>query len=64
MKFVFVYFSFSTQKVKIVIKKQVHIHLNFINPKTKIIRDFRGFVLSPIPKNENLEITEILQKRP
>ena len=63
MKFVFVYFSFSTQKVKIVIKKQVHIHLNFINPKIKIIRDFRVFILSPIPKNENPKITEILQKR-
>ena len=28
----------------------------------KIFRDFRISVLSPIPKNENPEITEILQK--
>ena len=34
--------------------------------KTKnveIFRDFRVFVLSPIPKNENSEIRKILQKR-
>ena len=37
-------------------------HLNFIDPKIKIFRDFRVFVLSPISKNENSEITEILQK--
>ena len=30
--------------------------------KIKIFRDFRVFVLSPIPKTENSEITEILQK--
>ena len=30
--------------------------------KNKKIRDFRFFVLSPIPKNENSETTEILQK--
>ena len=30
--------------------------------KVKIVLDFRVFVLSPIPKNENSEITEILQK--
>ena len=30
--------------------------------KTKIFRDFRVFVFSPIPKNENSEITEILKK--
>ena len=30
--------------------------------KIKILRDFRVFVLSPTPKNENSEITEILQK--
>ena len=37
-------------------------HLNIIDPKVKIFRDFRVFVLSSIPKNENSEITEILQK--
>ena len=37
-------------------------HLNFIDPKIKIFRDFQVFVLSPISKNENSEITEILQK--
>ena len=37
-------------------------HLNFIDPKIKIFRDFRVFVLSPISENENSEITEILQK--
>ena len=45
------------------IKKQVHIDLNFINPKIKILRNFRVFVLSPIPKCENPEITEILKSR-
>ena len=30
--------------------------------KTKIFRDFRVFVFSPIPNNENSEITEILKK--
>ena len=33
------------------------------NCKLKIFRDFRVFVLRPIPKNENSEIFEILQKR-
>ena len=37
-------------------------YLNFADPKIKIFRDFRDFVLSPIPKNENPEILEILQK--
>ena len=54
------YISFNTQKVKIVIKKQVHIYLSFIDPKIKIFNDFRVFVLNPIPKSENSEITEIL----
>ena len=49
-------------KVEIVIKKQVHIYLSFIDPKVKIFRDFRVFVLSFIPKNENSEIAEILRK--
>ena len=54
--------SFNTQKVKIVINKQVHIYLSFIDPKIKIFCDFQVFVLSPIPKNQNSEIMEILQK--
>ena len=37
-------------------------HLSVINLKIKIIRDFQDFVLSLTPKNENLEITEILQE--
>ena len=37
--------------------------LKFADPKIKIFHDFWVFVLSPIPKNENSEITEILQKR-
>ena len=53
--------QFTTQKVKIVIKKQVHIYLSFIDPKIKIFRNFRVFILGSIPKNENSEITEILQ---
>ena len=38
------------------------VYLNLADPQIKIFRDFRGFIFSPIPKNENLEITEILQK--
>ena len=37
-------------------------YLNFADPKVKIFRDFRIFVLSPIPKIKNSEITEIYQK--
>ena len=37
-------------------------NLNIIDPKIKIFCDFRVFVLSPIPKYETSEITEILQK--
>ena len=37
-------------------------YLNFKDPKTRIFRDFRVFLLSPIPKNENSEIMEIHQK--
>ena len=37
-------------------------HLIFEDPKIKIFRDFRIFILRPIHKNENSEITEILQK--
>ena len=59
MELVFAYFSFSTEKVKIEIKKRVHIHLSFIETQIKIFRDFRVFVLSPMLRNENSEITEI-----
>ena len=41
----------------------MHIHLNFIDPKIKIFRDFQVFVLNPVPKNKNSEIKKILQKR-
>ena len=37
-------------------------HLKFVDTKIKIFRDFQVFVLRPIPKNENSEISEILQK--
>ena len=37
-------------------------YLNFVDPKLGIFGDFRVFVLRPIPKKENLEIMEILQK--
>ena len=50
------------ETVKIVVKTQIYMHWNVINKKIKISRDFRVFVLSPIPKNENLEIPEIHQK--
>ena len=43
-------------------EKQIHMYLNFADLKIDIFRDFRVFVLSPISKNENSEITEILQK--
>ena len=36
-------------------------HFNFIDPIIRIFRDFRVFDLSPVLKNENQEITEILQ---
>ena len=62
LKPVFVYLSFNSQIVKIVVKKQIHMYLSVINPKIKTFRNFRIFVLSPISKNENSEITEILQK--
>ena len=55
--------SNNTQKVEVVIEKQIHMHLNFVDTKIKIFRDFRVFTFSPIPKNKNSEITEILQKR-
>ena len=42
--FFFVYFSFNAQKVEIVIEKQIHMHLNFIDPKIKIFLDFWVFV--------------------
>ena len=59
----FLCFSFIAQKVEIVIEKQIHMYLNFIDPKRKkLFCNFWVFVLSPIPKNKNSEITEILQK--
>ena len=60
---VFTYVSFNTQTVKIVVKTHIHMHWSLTNLKIKIFREFRVFVLSPTPKNENSEITEILQKR-
>ena len=39
-------------------------HLNFLDPNIEIFSDFRVFIISLTAKNENLEITEILQKRP
>ena len=38
-------------------------HLKFVGPKIEIFRDFWVFVLRGMPKNENSEISEILQKR-
>ena len=61
--FFIVCFTFNAQKVEVVIEKQIHIHLNFIDPKIKIFRNFQDFVLSPIPIPKNSEIMEILQKR-
>ena len=37
-------------------------HLNFVDPKIEIFRDFQVFVLRPIPKNENSEIKDIYEK--
>ena len=37
-------------------------HLNFVDPEIEICRNFRVLVLSPIPKNENSEISEIHEK--
>ena len=37
-------------------------YLNFADPKIKIFRDFWVFALSPVPKIENPEITEIQQE--
>ena len=44
------------------VKTQIHMHCSVINQKIKIFCDFRVFVINPIPKNENSEITEIHQK--
>ena len=44
------------------IKKQKPMYLNFADPKIEISRDFRVFILSPIPKSKKSEITEIYQK--
>ena len=61
-KWILFFVNFYTQKVKIVMKKQNLMHLSVINSKIKIFCDFWVFFLSLIPKNENSEITEILQK--
>ena len=55
------YFNFSTQKVKITIKKQIYMYLNFADLKIEIFRDFRVFIFSPIFKNKHWEVTEIHQ---
>ena len=44
------------------VKTQIYMHWSVITQKIKIFRDVWVFILSPIPKNENLEITEIHQK--
>ena len=44
------------------IRKLIHIYLNFADQKIEIFPESRVFVLSPIPKNEHSEMTEILQK--
>ena len=44
---VFFCFSFNAQKVEIVIEKQIHMHLNFIDQKISFFCDFQCFVLSP-----------------
>ena len=45
------------------IKKQMYMHLNFVDPKIKILCDLQFVVLSPIPKSKNSEIREILLNR-
>ena len=44
------------------VKTQIHMHWSVINQKIKTFRDFRVFVINPIPKNGNSEIREIHQK--
>ena len=44
------------------IKQQIYMHLNIVDTKKEIFFVFRVFVLTPIPKNKNSEITEIHQK--
>ena len=44
-------------------KTDPHAFELYRSKKKKISCDFQVFLLSPIPKNENLEIKEILQKR-
>ena len=56
------FMSILTLKKSIVVEKQTRMHSSVINLKIKIIHDFQGFLLSLTPKNENLEITEILQE--
>ena len=59
---VFAYISFNTHITIILGKNQIHMYVSVINLKIKIFRYFRVFILSTIPKNENPEITGILQK--
>ena len=44
------------------VETQIHMHWSVVKQKLKIFHDFRVSVINPIPKNENLEITEIHQK--
>ena len=54
--------QFNIQTVKIKVETQIHMHWSVVKQKLKIFHDFRVSVINPIPKNENLEITEIHQK--
>ena len=44
------------------VKNDNQVAFNLINQNLKNFRDFRVFVFSPIAKNENSEISEILEK--
>ena len=59
LNWVLIYFTYSPWKVKIMIKKQIHMYLNFGDLRKK---NFCDFVLNPIPENENSKIREIDQK--
>lgn len=59
----FVCFTFNTQKNKTVIRKQIHIHLSFINPKRNIFVDLQVIFFIPLPQKETTEMLEILQER-
>ena len=45
----FCLFQFHHSKNETVLKKQIHMYLSFINPKTKILLDFSVFVFNTIP---------------